>query len=68
MRITPVGAADLPELLPMVRAYCDFYQVNPSDRELLELSRARGDPAGLADGQRYPSRPSRLCPGRGDSR
>src|SRR4030095_9704571 len=40
MRITPVGATDLPELLPLVRAYCDFYQVTPSDRELVELSRA----------------------------
>jgi GNAT superfamily N-acetyltransferase len=40
MRITLVGATDLPELLPLVRAYCDFYQVAPSDRELLELSRA----------------------------
>jgi GNAT superfamily N-acetyltransferase len=40
MRITVVGAADLPELLPLVRAYCDFYQVAPGDRELLELSRA----------------------------
>ena len=40
MRITLVGSTDLPELLPLVRAYCDFYQVTPSDRELLELSRA----------------------------
>jgi hypothetical protein len=40
MRITLVGSTDLPELLPLVRAYCDFYQVAPSDRELLELSRA----------------------------
>jgi GNAT superfamily N-acetyltransferase len=40
MRITVVGSADLPELLPLVRAYCDFYQVTPSDRELLELSGA----------------------------
>jgi GNAT superfamily N-acetyltransferase len=40
MRITVVGSTDLPELLPLVRAYCDFYQVTPSDRELLELSRA----------------------------
>jgi GNAT superfamily N-acetyltransferase len=40
VRITVVGAADLPELLPLVRAYCDFYQATPSDRELLELSRA----------------------------
>jgi GNAT superfamily N-acetyltransferase len=40
MRITLVGSTDLPELLPLVRAYCDFYQVTPGDRELLELSRA----------------------------
>ena len=40
MQITLVGATDLPELLPLVRAYCDFYQVTPSDRELLALSRA----------------------------
>jgi GNAT superfamily N-acetyltransferase len=40
MRITLVGATDLPALLPLVRAYCDFYQVTPSDRELLALSRA----------------------------
>ena len=40
MRITLVGATDLPELLPLVRAYCDFYQATPSDRELLALSRA----------------------------
>jgi ribosomal protein S18 acetylase RimI-like enzyme len=47
MRITMVGSTDLTELLPLVRAYCDFYQVTPSDRELLELSRAL-----LADPQR----------------
>jgi GNAT superfamily N-acetyltransferase len=40
MRITVVGSTDLPELLPLVRAYCDFYQASPSDRELLALSRA----------------------------
>jgi len=40
VQIVTVGPADLPELLPLVRAYCDFYQVGPSDRALLELSRA----------------------------
>ena len=40
MRIAVVGSADLPELLPLLRAYCDFYQVAPSDQALLELSRA----------------------------
>jgi GNAT superfamily N-acetyltransferase len=47
MRITVVGSTDLAELLPLVRAYCDFYQVTPNDQELLELSRAL-----LADPQR----------------
>jgi GNAT superfamily N-acetyltransferase len=35
-----VTAADLPELLPLVRAYCDFYEVAPSDQALLAVSRA----------------------------
>src|SRR5215208_3448247 len=47
MRITVVDSTDLPELLSQVRAYCDFYQVTPSDRELLEVSQAL-----LADPQR----------------
>ena len=40
MQITQVGFTDLPELLPLARAYCDFYQVTPSDQALLALSRA----------------------------
>jgi GNAT superfamily N-acetyltransferase len=39
--------ADLAELLPLMRAYCDFYQVAPGDQALLELSQAL-----LADPQR----------------
>jgi GNAT superfamily N-acetyltransferase len=35
-----VTEGDLAELLPLVRAYCDFYEVAPSDEDLLELSRA----------------------------
>jgi GNAT superfamily N-acetyltransferase len=35
-----VGPEDLDDLLPLVRAYCDFYNVSPSDDDLLELSRA----------------------------
>ena len=35
-----VTTADLPELLPLVRAYCDFYGVAPTDEELLTVSRA----------------------------
>jgi GNAT superfamily N-acetyltransferase len=33
-------AADLPDLLPLVRAYCDFYDVAPADDALLAVSRA----------------------------
>jgi GNAT superfamily N-acetyltransferase len=31
---------ELGELLPLLRAYCDFYETNPSDESLLVLSRA----------------------------
>jgi GNAT superfamily N-acetyltransferase len=45
VRISVVTEADLPELLPLVRGYCDFYEVGPSDEELIALSRALiGDP------------------------
>ena len=40
MEISPAGEGDLGELLPLMRAYCDFYEVEPSDDELLALSRA----------------------------
>lgn len=40
IEIARVAEADLPELLPLVRGYCDFYEVSPSDEELLALSRA----------------------------
>ena len=38
--ITRVGEEDLEELLPLLRAYCDFYEVSPSDEALLAVSRA----------------------------
>ena len=38
---------DLDELLPLMRAYCDFYEVAPGDHALLGLSRAL-----IADPQR----------------
>jgi GNAT superfamily N-acetyltransferase len=37
LTITTVGAADVPELMPMLRAYCDFYEVDPSDERLRAL-------------------------------
>ena len=40
MTIERVTKTDLTELLPLMRAYCDFYEVAPSDDELLSLSRA----------------------------
>jgi len=37
--IATVTEADLPDLLPLLRGYCDFYEVAPSDDALLALSR-----------------------------
>jgi GNAT superfamily N-acetyltransferase len=38
--ITAVAEDDLGDLLPLMRAYCDFYEVAPSDEDLLALSRS----------------------------
>jgi len=35
-----VVEADLPQLLPLVRSYCEFYEVAPTDAALLAVSRA----------------------------
>ena len=40
MRTERVTEETLPDLLPLVRAYCDFYEVSPSDDDLLWLSRS----------------------------
>jgi GNAT superfamily N-acetyltransferase len=40
LTIDIVGAADLPELMPMLRAYCDFYRVDPTDERLRALASA----------------------------
>jgi GNAT superfamily N-acetyltransferase len=40
LTVALVTEDDLAELLPLVRAYCDFYNVSPSDDDLLALSRA----------------------------
>ena len=40
MTVDRVTEADLETLLPLMRAYCDFYEVAPSDEALLAMSRA----------------------------
>ncbi|MGZ8801123.1 MAG: N-acetyltransferase family protein [Mycobacterium sp.] len=40
LSISVVGEADLPELMTMLRSYCEFYRVDPSDEKLAGLSRA----------------------------
>lgn len=40
LQVSRVSEPDLAALLPLVRAYCDFYNVSPSDDDLLALSRA----------------------------
>ena len=43
--ITRVTEIDLSELLPMMRAYCEFYETAPRDDRLVSLSKALlGDP------------------------
>jgi GNAT superfamily N-acetyltransferase len=37
--IRPVTEQDLDELLPLLRGYCEFYETDPTDEALLELSR-----------------------------
>ena len=38
MTITRVGACDLDELIPLMRGYCDFYEVAPGDAALRALA------------------------------
>ena len=38
--IAPVTEQDLDDLLPLLRGYCDFYEVAPPDAQLLALCRA----------------------------
>lgn len=45
--ISIVGESDLAELLPLMRGYCDFYEVDPSDDALCAMSRSL-----IADPQR----------------
>jgi GNAT superfamily N-acetyltransferase len=45
--IERVGPADLEDVLRLMRAYCDFYEVSPSDDDLLALAKALiEDPGG----------------------
>jgi GNAT superfamily N-acetyltransferase len=37
--ISTVTDADLSDLLPLMRGYCDFYEVDPSDEALLAMAR-----------------------------
>ena len=45
--ITLVGEDDLADVLPLLRGYCDFYEVDPPDDQLLAMCRAL-----IADPQR----------------
>jgi GNAT superfamily N-acetyltransferase len=38
--VEPVTAADLDDLLPLMRAYCDFYRASPADADLVALMSA----------------------------
>jgi GNAT superfamily N-acetyltransferase len=38
--IAPAGEHELPRLLPLMRAYCDFYGADPADEGLAEMAAA----------------------------
>jgi GNAT superfamily N-acetyltransferase len=38
--IARVGPDDLTDLLPLMRGYCEFYEADPSDEDLIALSEA----------------------------
>lgn len=40
LTITVVGESDLPALMPLMRGYCDFYRVDPTDADLTAMMRA----------------------------
>lgn len=64
LTITTVNRSDVSDVMPMLRAYCDFYEVNPPDSDLRALVMAliddpsdgvqliarneQGEPAGFA--------------------
>ena len=52
--ISKVTQLDLSELLPLMRAYCDFYEVEPRDDRLVALCRALIDDPG--EGVQYIAR------------
>ncbi|WP_240431212.1 GNAT family N-acetyltransferase [Mycobacterium kyogaense] len=35
-----MGESDLPDLMPLMRGYCDFYRVDPADADLTAMMRA----------------------------
>ncbi len=39
-RIKRVEGDDLNDLLPLMQAYCDFYETSPTDEDLLALAQA----------------------------
>ena len=41
--IARVGASDVSDLVPLMRAYCDFYHVAPTDEDLIALATALVD-------------------------
>jgi GNAT superfamily N-acetyltransferase len=40
MEIRPAVESDIPAVMPLMRAYCDFYESNPPDAGLDEMARA----------------------------
>jgi GNAT superfamily N-acetyltransferase len=40
MQVRPAAERDIPAVMPLMRAYCEFYESNPPDSGLAEMARA----------------------------
>jgi GNAT superfamily N-acetyltransferase len=55
--IAKAGEADIPELLPLMRAYCDFYGTDPPDTGIEAMARALVGGEGVVFAARSRSEP-----------
>jgi GNAT superfamily N-acetyltransferase len=58
IEISEAREEDIPELLPLMRGYCDFYGTNPPDSGLEEMARALMGGEGVVFGARVEGAPA----------
>jgi len=57
LEVTEASAADIPELLPLMRGYCDFYGTDPPDSGIEAMARALIGGEGAVFKARRPGEP-----------